>query len=305
MEFLRYKGARGRYRLGVRTPEGLYDLAACYSRYREMGLRAIPGIAVAFAQGSLRTLLARPGVGDFLAAVRLSGAHCRSAALREDPVALGAPLHDPGRFIGIGLNYRCHAREVGQSIPVEPPLFAKWANAISGPQDEIMLPMNSQAIDYEVELGVVMGQRASRVSVNDALDYVFGYTVINDVSARDLQFRTSQWLAGKIGDGFAPMGPGVVERDDIGPSQGLTLETWVNGELRQHGHTSDMIYDVPALVSYLSHLVTLEPGDVIATGTPAGVGMSRKPPRYLHPGDIVRMRIAGVGTIENRFCAPR
>lgn len=305
MEFLRYKAGRDRYRLGVRMPEGLYDLAGCYGRYRELGLRAIPGIAMAFAQGSLRALLARPGVSAFFEAVRLSDAHCRPALLSEDTVAFGAPLHDPGRFIGIGLNYRSHAREMGQAIPVEPPLFAKWANAISGPQDDVILPTNSQAVDYEVELGVVMGQRARRVSVNDALDYVFGYTVINDVSARDLQFRTSQWLAGKIADGFAPMGPGVVERDDVGSSQGLTLETWVNGELRQHGHTSDMIYDVPALVSYLSHLVTLEPGDVIATGTPAGVGMSRKPPRYLHPGDVVRMRIAGVGTIENRFRASR
>ncbi len=304
MEFLRYKTAQDRYRLGVRTPEGLYDLAGCYSRFREQGERAIPGIAMAFAQASLRMLLARPRVNAFLEAVRLSDAHCRPAVLSEDSVALGAPLHDPGRFIGVGLNYRSHAREMGQAIPSEPPLFAKWANAITGPRNDVILPTNSQAVDYEGELGVVMGCRASRISVNDALDYVFGYTVINDVSARDLQFRTSQWLAGKVADGFAPMGPGVVERDDIGPSQGLTLETWVNGELRQHGHTSDMIYDVPALVSYLSHLFTLEPGDVIATGTPAGVGMSRKPPRYLKPGDVVRVRIAGVGTIENRFRAP-
>ncbi len=304
MEFLRYKVAQDRYRLGVRTPEGLYDLAGCYSRYREQGGGAIPGIARAFAQGSLRALLERPGVSAFLEAVRLSDAHCRPAVLNEDAVTFGPPLHDPGRFIGIGLNYRCHAREMGHPIPSEPPLFAKWANAISGPGDDVILPANSQAVDYEIELGVVMGRRARGVSVNDALDHVFGYTVINDVSARDLQFRTSQWLAGKIADGFAPMGPAVVERDDIGPSQGLTLETWVNGELRQHGHTSDMIYDVPALVSYLSHLITLEPGDVIATGTPAGVGMSRKPPRYLNSGDVVRMRIAGVGTIENRFRAP-
>lgn len=304
MEFLRYKKARGGYRLGVNIKGAFYDLADCYRRYRDLRGGRLPGVPAALAAASLRALLASPGVDAFLDALRGHGAGDGARALDAAVLTLGAPLHDPGRFIGIGLNYRSHAREVGQPVPPEPPLFAKWANAITGPRDDVRLPPQSQAVDYEVELGVVIGRRARRVGLNEALDHVFGYTVINDVSARDLQFRTGQWLAGKISDGFAPMGPAVVERTDVGAPQDLVLETWVNGELRQQGRTSDMIYDVPALVSHLSHLITLEPGDVIATGTPAGVGMSRTPPSYLAAGDVVRMRITGIGVIENRFVVP-
>ena len=303
MEFLRYKKARGGYRLGVNIAGILYDLGDCYRSYRDLAGGRLPGIPAALAAASLRALLASPGVDAFLDALRGDGAPAGVSALDGAAPVLGPPLHDPGRFIGIGLNYLSHAREIGQAVPPEPPLFAKWANAITGPRADVRLPAQSQAVDYEVELGVVIGRRARQVAVKDALDYVFGYTVINDVSARDLQFRTGQWLAGKISDGFAPMGPAVVERADVGPPHDLKLETWVNGELRQHGRTSDMIYDVPALISHLSHLITLEPGDVIATGTPPGVGMSRTPPSYLAAGDVVRMRITGVGVIENRFIA--
>ena len=303
MEFLRYKRAQGGYRLGVKVGGAAYDLADCYRAYRNAQGRRPPGVSAALAGASLRALLASPGARAFLDALRGNGVRDGVRPLDGAALVLGAPLHDPGRFIGIGLNYRSHAREMGQAISSEPPLFAKWANAIAGPYDDVTLPACSQAVDYEVELGVVIGRRAWQVAGRDALDYVFGYTVINDVSARDLQFRTGQWLAGKISDGFAPMGPAVVERADVGPPHDLKLETWVNGELRQQGRTSDMIYDVPALVSRLSHLITLEPGDVIATGTPPGVGMSRTPPSYLAAGDVVRMRIAGVGVIENRFIA--
>ncbi|WP_298139035.1 fumarylacetoacetate hydrolase family protein [Acidiferrobacter sp.] len=280
-----------------------YDLADCYQRHRQSGGVAWKGVSAALARGSLRALLAAPGIEGLLEALRGQALTHEACALRAPP-ALCAPLHDPGRFIGIGLNYRSHAREIGQPIPTEPPLFAKWANAITGPYDDVTLPAYSQAVDYEVELGVVIGRRARQVSLQDVMDYVFGYTVINDVSARDLQFRTGQWLAGKISDGFAPMGPGVVEKADVGPLRDLVLETWVNGELRQQGRASDMIFDVPALVSRLSHLMTLEPGDVIATGTPPGVGMSRTPPCYLGDRDVVRMQITGIGVIENRFVAP-
>ncbi len=302
MNFLRYQGARGRFHLAVETDDGVYDLAACYRQYRDLGGPHVPGIKTAFARASLRLLLALPSRA-FLDAVRMSGAQCRAPALLSKSLVLGAPLHDPGRFIGVGLNYREHAREVGQALPAQPPLFAKWNNAITGPRSPVVLPQNSAAVDYEVELGIVIGSRALRVAPHEALECVFGYTIINDVSARDLQFKTSQWLAGKIADGFAPMGPAVVEKGDIPSAQGLTLETWVNGERRQHGHTSDMVYDVAALVSYLSHLIALEPGDIIASGTPAGVGMSRTPPTYLKSGDVVRMSITGLGTLENTFRA--
>ncbi len=304
MEFVRYKKARSGYRLGVNMAGALYDLADCYRRCRDLVGGRLPGVAAALAAASLRAFLTSPGVDACLDALRRNGPGDGARALDTAALMLGAPLHDPGRFIGIGLNYRSHAREIGQPIPPEPPLFAKWANAITGPYHDVRLPTQSQAVDYEVELGVVIGRRARRVTMNEALDSVFGYTVINDVSARDLQFRTGQWLAGKISDGFAPMGPAVVEKADVGAAHDLVLETWVNGELRQQGRTSDMIYDVPALVSHLSQLVTLEPGDVIATGTPPGVGMSRTPPCYLAAGDVVRMQITGIGAIENRFVAP-
>ncbi|WP_298185143.1 fumarylacetoacetate hydrolase family protein [Acidiferrobacter sp.] len=304
MEFLRYKRAQGGYRLGVKVAGAAYDLADCYRAYRNAQGRRPPGVSAALAGASLRALLASPGARAFLDALRGNGVRDGVRPLDGAALVLGAPLHDPGRFIGIGLNYRSHAREMGQAISSEPPLFAKWANAIAGPYDDVTLPACSQAVDYEVELGVVIGRRAWQVAGRDALDYVFGYTVINDVSARDLQFRTGQWLAGKVSDGFAPMGPVVIEKEDVGPPRDWLLETWVNGDLRQQGRTSDMIHDVAALVSHLSHLVALEPGDVIATGTPPGVGMSRTPPCYLGVGDVVRMQIAGIGVIENRFVAP-
>ncbi|HUW97698.1 MAG TPA: fumarylacetoacetate hydrolase family protein [Acidiferrobacter sp.] len=305
MQFVRYKRrtqGRDRARLAVRTANGLRDLEASYERFVAAGMPPVKGLRGALKSGSLRCLLAVPGTDGLFAALRKSDA---DGVLVDEgrSIHLCAPLHDPRRFIGVGLNYRDHAREIGQSLPAYPPLFAKWTNAINGPYDPITLPANTQALDYEVELGIVIGSRATRVPVADALQYVFGYTIINDVSARDLQFQTSQWLAGKIGDGFAPLGPAITERADIASVHDLTLQTWVNGTLRQNGNTQNMVFDPAALVSYLSHLITLEPGDIIASGTPAGVGMSQNPPRYLKPGDVVRMSIAGLGTIENRVCA--
>ncbi|MHB8252957.1 MAG: fumarylacetoacetate hydrolase family protein [Acidiferrobacter sp.] len=305
MQFVRYKRTRGPTRLAVRTSEGLFDLKASYERYVRAGHAPIRGLASALTRGSLCSFLKTPGTEPLLNRLREHDLRYRVAVEDEDRILLCAPLHDPGRFIGVGLNYHDHAREIGQAAPTYPPLFAKWANSINGPYDPIDLAAHARAVDYEVELGVVIGARVRRVAPADALPYVFGYTVINDVSARDLQFQTSQWLAGKVGDGFAPLGPAVTESRDVASPQDLTLETWINGEPRQHGHTRDMVHNVAALVSYLSHLMTLEPGDVIASGTPAGVGMSQDPPCYLMPGDVVRMSITGLGTIENLVRAER
>lgn len=298
MQFLRYRTKRGRYQLGVVKASGVFDLASGYEQYSRAGGAPIRGLADALRAGSLRRVLQVPESRAFLDVLSRAeiGVHLGPDYTSLD---LGAPIHDPGRIIGVGLNYRSHAQEMGQALPTHPPLFAKWANSINVPYGDIKKSPQIQALDYEVELGVIMGRRACCIDPGDALPYVFGYTLVNDVSARDLQFQTSQWLAGKIGDGFAPLGPTVTEEADILSPQDLTLETWVNGQPRQRGHTSDMIFGVAALVSYLSHLLTLEPGDVIATGTPAGVGMSSKPPRYLQVGDVVRMSITGLGTIEH------
>jgi acylpyruvate hydrolase len=212
---------------------------------------------------------------------------------------LHAPIADPGKFICIGLNYRDHAEEAGQPIPKEPPIFPKWSNAILDPGEPILRPRGCTQLDWEVELGVVIGRTARFVSRDQALDHVWGYTNINDVSARDFQFLTSQWAAGKIADAFAPVGPFIADRSEIPDPHVLDLELWVNGTQMQHGNTKTFIFDVRYLVSYLSGIMTLSPGDLIATGTPPGVGFARKPPVFLQPGDSCRLEITGLGVLEN------
>jgi 2-keto-4-pentenoate hydratase/2-oxohepta-3-ene-1,7-dioic acid hydratase in catechol pathway len=212
---------------------------------------------------------------------------------------LHAPITDPGKFICIGLNYRDHAEEANQPIPKEPPIFAKWNNSIIGPGEPILRPRGSQQLDWEVELGVVIGRTARFVPRDRALDYVWGYTIINDVSARDFQFIGSQWMAGKIPETFAPVGPYIADRAEIPDPHVLELRLWVNGQQMQNGNTKTFIFDVRYIVSYLSGLMTLSPGDLIATGTPPGVGFARKPPVFLQAGDTCRLEITGLGQIEN------
>jgi 2-keto-4-pentenoate hydratase/2-oxohepta-3-ene-1,7-dioic acid hydratase in catechol pathway len=214
-------------------------------------------------------------------------------------VRLHAPIADPGKFICIGLNYKDHAAETGNPAPKEPPIFPKWNNAITDPGEPILRPRGEKTLDWEVELGVVIGKTARNVSKEQALDYVYGYTIINDASARDFQFLTTQWAAGKIPDTLAPVGPYIADRDDVPDPHVLDLKTWVNGTLMQNGNTRNFIFDVRYLVSYLSGIMTLAPGDLIATGTPAGVGFSRKPQITLQPGDTVRLEITGLGQLEN------
>ena len=283
-------------RLGLLRADGVVDLQQAYARHRADGGAEEPLVQAALATGSLAQWIRHAPGGAFADALARHG----RADLAAEAVQLHAPLTDPARFICVGLNYRAHAREIGQSYPASPPLFAKWANCIAGPQDAIVRPHGCRALDYEGELGVVIGRTVRDIDAREALASVFGYTVINDVSARDWQFRTSQWLAGKVADGFAPMGPAVVGREEIPDPQALWVRTWVNGCLCQDGGTGDMIFPVVTLISILSTITTLEPGDIIATGTPSGVGMSAKPPRYLQPGDRVRVEIAGIGAIDNK-----
>ncbi|MGH7268064.1 MAG: fumarylacetoacetate hydrolase family protein [Candidatus Rokuibacteriota bacterium] len=215
-------------------------------------------------------------------------------------VQLHAPLHDPQKFICIGLNYTDHAEETNSPIPKEPPLFAKFPTAIVDARAPIVRPKGCQQLDWEVELAFVVGRTAKDVSQEQALDHVWGYTIINDVSARDFQFMTTQWMAGKICDTFAPMGPWIADRAEVPDPHGLELSTWVNGQRVQHGNSKNLIYNINYLVAYLSAHLTLVPGDLVATGTPAGVGFSRKPPILLKGGDVVRMEITGLGTLENK-----
>jgi acylpyruvate hydrolase len=221
-----------------------------------------------------------------------------------DQVTLGPPVPDPEKIICVGLNYLDHAAEAGAEVPVVPTIFAKFRNSLVGPTSPIVLPTISTLIDYEGEMAVVMGARCKNVSQEEALHYVAGYTVCNDISARDLQMQTSQWTAGKALDTFAPMGPGIVLAAEIPDPQTLLLTTRVNGLVVQQSSTANMIFSVAAIVAFLSSIMTLEAGDIIATGTPAGVGGKRQPPLFLRDGDLVEVEIERIGTISNRVFAP-
>jgi len=218
-------------------------------------------------------------------------------------VELFAPIPRPGKFLGIGLNYAEHAAETGRTAPEHPTVFAKMPTCVNRPGGAIVVPGVSREVDYEGELAFVIGRRCKNVAREEALDVVAGYTVVNDVSVRDWQRRTSQFTLGKSFDTHGPMGPWLVTADEVGDPHGLELRTWVDGELRQHSNTRELIFDIPTLVATLSTAFTLEPGDVIATGTPSGVGAAMSPPRYLEPGATVRIEIERVGVLENPVIA--
>ena len=219
-------------------------------------------------------------------------------------VVLRAPVPRPGKIVCVGRNYLEHARERGFDAPPEPILFAKWANSVSPPGATVVVPGATTEPDWEAELGVVIGRLCSRVPVERALEHVAGYTCLNDISARDLQNRVSQWTRGKAIDGFLPMGPWLVTADEVGDPQSLAIRCRLNGEIVQDGHTSLMIWSVAELVAFISETITLEPGDVIATGTPPGIGAARTPPLFLHDGDVVEVEIERVGVLETMISAP-
>ena len=220
------------------------------------------------------------------------------------PADLAVPLSNPSKIIAIGLNYVDHANETKLELPKTPLVFAKFPSSLTAPTDPIFLPeaLTTQ-VDYEVELGVVIGKRAKNVARNQALEYVFGYTVLNDISARDLQFGDTQWVRAKSLDSFCPLGPVIVTTDELPDPQGLALGCAVNGRTLQQDTTRNMIFGVAELIEQLSHAFTLEPGDIIASGTPSGVGFTRQPPIYLRPGDILRTWVEGIGELVNPVVA--
>ena len=219
--------------------------------------------------------------------------------LRLADLTLAPPLI-PGKLLGIGLNYRDHAIEIGAELPQEPLVFSKLTTSITGPGDDVRLPEYTRELDYEGELAVIIGRHARDVAEVDALGHVFGYAVMNDITARDRQRTEPQWTRAKGGDTFGPFGPWVTTADEIADPQALRVRTWVGNELRQDADTAEMVFSVAALVAWCSASFTLEPGDVITTGTPAGVGVARTPRVFLVPGDRVRVEIDGLGALENR-----
>jgi 2-keto-4-pentenoate hydratase/2-oxohepta-3-ene-1,7-dioic acid hydratase in catechol pathway len=226
-----------------------------------------------------------------------------SSTLALAEVKLLAPIPRPGKIICIGLNYSDHAAETGQAIPKFPVVFSKYSNTVIATGDPIILPRVSNEVDYEAELGFVIGKTARHVSAAQALDYVAGYMPINDVSARDYQNRTSQWTIGKTFDTFAPMGPALVTADEIANPNNLKISLTINGETLQNSNTDKLIFNVQQLVESISEVMTLEPGDVVSTGTPPGVGMARNPKRFMKAGDVVNVTIEGLGTLSNPVVA--
>jgi 2-keto-4-pentenoate hydratase/2-oxohepta-3-ene-1,7-dioic acid hydratase in catechol pathway len=224
----------------------------------------------------------------------------RAPVPHRRPLLSGSlPIERPGKIVCVGLNYRDHAEEQGLDLPARPLLFAKWQSSLLGSGDPIVLPRVSREVDYEAELGVVIGARARRLSVDDALDAVAGYVCVNDVTARDAQFSDGQWTRAKSFDTFCPVGPELVPAARVADPQSLGIRCLVNGEVLQDSTTAHMAFSVAEILAFVSEAITLEPGDLIATGTPAGVGYTRTPPRFLEPGDEVTVEIEGVGALTN------
>jgi 2-keto-4-pentenoate hydratase/2-oxohepta-3-ene-1,7-dioic acid hydratase in catechol pathway len=250
-------------------------------------------------RGSLRELLAAGRVEDLRATFGNTGtpAHPRGA------VTLLAPIPDPDKIVCIGLNYAKHAAEGRMDAPASPTIFAKYRNALTPAGATVKLPALSRKIDYEAEVAFVVGRRASDVAEEEALDYVAGYTLLNDLSARDLQFSTPQWMSGKVFDGSAPCGPALVTPDEAGPHDAIGISLTLNGEQMQGATTAELIFSVPRLLSHLSQLMTLEPGDIVSTGTPDGVGGAREPRVWLAGGDEIVIESPTLGRLETTIAA--
>jgi 2,4-diketo-3-deoxy-L-fuconate hydrolase len=225
----------------------------------------------------------------------------RRKEIPAEGIRLGPPVARPGKIICVGKNYAEHAKEFDAHVPTSPVLFSKATTALSGPYDDIMMDGDATTTDAEVELAVVIGKTARHVSEADALAHVAGYTIMNDVTDRTAQKEGLQWFRGKSFDTFCPLGPWLITPDEVDLNRGLTLTSHLNGEPLQTGHTGDMMFGVAHLISFISRSITLEPGDLIATGTPAGVGFARTPPVFLKPGDVIACAIEGIGEIRNRL----
>ena len=286
-------------RLGVKTARGVIDVAAAQAALSEEDGRLPQTVEAAIAGGAG----ARSALADLVARAEAADATGSPWLMEEESLSLGPAVPNPGKIVCVGLNYRKHAEETGAAIPTSPVLFSKFANTVAGPDEDVPLTDAASQYDYEVELAVVIGETTKNVSLANALKSIFGYATANDLSARDLQTRTSQWLLGKTMDKFMPIGPYLVTRDEVTSPQKLAIRTWLNGELRQNSNTDDMIFPVAEIVSYISRHFTLEPGDVIITGTPEGVILGMAEKRWMVPGDVVEVEVDRLGKLRNRMVA--
>jgi 2-keto-4-pentenoate hydratase/2-oxohepta-3-ene-1,7-dioic acid hydratase in catechol pathway len=289
MRIVRYR-YKNKECYGVLNQQAVVCLPALAKRFEKKLPRRLEDF-VASGEAALKTvetLLKRAGEEDV-----------ESVSASISAASLLAPITFPPKIICLGWNYVDHAAETKATVPDEPVIFMKPHTTIIGPNENIIKPHFVKRLDYEAELAIVMGKKAKNIPASEAKKCIFGYTMLNDVSARDFQFKDKQWTRGKSFDTFAPTGPCVTTQDQLGDTDNLAIRTWVNGELRQNSSTANMALRVSEIVYHLSRVMTLEPCDIIATGTPAGVGFKMKPPTYLQHGDVVRIEIEGIGVLEN------
>jgi len=289
MRIVRFEANDRVIRVGALTADGVVDLHAA---------------AIAFGMSAERfsdiAAFLTAGESAVASANKILAQSLPSAITPLSQVTLRAPLPRPGKIIAVGLNYRDHSVEAGaKALPTTPILFAKFPTSICGPNDPILIPHANPQVDYEAELAVVIGRKGKAIRVADAFHYVFGFMPLNDVSARMWQFADKQWVRGKSCDTFCPIGPHLTTRDEISDPHALGICARVNGITLQHSHTSKMIFRIPELIEFVSESITLEPGDIIATGTPEGVGIFRTPPVLLKPGDVVEVEIENLGILRN------
>lgn len=281
-------------RLGVKTEQGVVDVQASFTNETDL-------------PQSTKEVIEQGNKATSRIAELLQTHHDKLVYVEEDKLSYSACVNDPGKIICIGLNYRKHAEESNMPIPEYPILFSKFNNALAGHQEDVVISKQTDKLDYEAELGLVIGKTAKDVSEADALDYVFGYFTANDLSARDLQMRSGQWLLGKTSDGLLPIGPELVTKDEIADPNYLHVTCDLNGERRQDSNTKDMVFNCQEIISYVSKFMTLEAGDIIVTGTPEGVimGYPKGERNWIKPGDEVTITIEGLGALTNTFIADK
>jgi 2-keto-4-pentenoate hydratase/2-oxohepta-3-ene-1,7-dioic acid hydratase in catechol pathway len=302
LKFVTYK-RNDETRLGAIIHDHVIDLEQATKTFQSEMVK-VPPLPAQFP----REMLALLGVGDKIwqeLAVTMQWAETFPEKVKSFSYALGEthlapPLDNPSKIVCIGLNYHDHCREQGLEVPHHPLLFAKFPSTIIGPDEDITWSShNTEQVDYEAELAVIIGRKGRNIPLEETMHYIAGYTIVNDVSARDLQLADGQWVRGKSLDTFCPMGPYLVTADEVTDPQQLQIRCWVNGELRQNSNTAEMIFKIPELITFISRTCTLMPGDIISTGTPHGVGVFRNPPIFLQTGDVVEIEIENLGRLRN------
>lgn len=312
MKFVMFKYRERGYRFGLLENDTVLDLNLAYEyileskgirRSRELAAALLPSDSVAFLEGGELSRQALTEVLSCFSKQKDVRVRDQEIAAAFQDVVLGAPVRNPKRIICVAHNYHDFIKETGVPIPPEPRIFSKYFNALCGPFDPIPYPAMTKCLGYEAELAFVVGKPARHVSPENALEYIAGYTVLNDVSASDLTAMDKQVLRGKTFDNFAPCGPYLVTGDEVGDPGNLALKLWVNGKVLQESNTNQLVYDVPHLLAFLSEIFTLEPGDIVATGTPGGLAKDRNPTTFMQPGDVCAVEFEKLGRIENRIVA--